>query len=141
MPERCGIDIMDFKKINLIILASLLLFNFFANEAVLALTPAQRASDGLEKTAGQAGVASEETDISVIIGKALNYIFGAVAIVFVTVILIGGYLWMAATGNEEGISKAKAFILNGIFGLMVIFISYALVWLISFALKIAALGK
>lgn len=131
---------MNFKKINLIILVTLLLFSFSLSDAVLGATPAERAKEGLEKTAGQAGVTSEETDISVIIGKAINYVFGAVAVVFVTIILIGGYLWMAAAGKEEQVAKAKTFILNGVFGLMVIFISYALVWLILKALKTATLG-
>jgi len=67
----------------------------------------------------------------------LNYFFGVVATVFLTVIIIGGYLWMSASGNEEGVKKAKTFILNGVFGLMVIFIGYGLVALILWALDTA----
>ena len=90
---------------------------------------------GINKTADQAqiskGTEGTPTDnLAVMLGRAINYMFGVVGVVFLIVILIGGYKWMAAGGNTDEISKAKTFILNGIFGLMVIFTAYALVFTI-----------
>jgi len=135
---------MTFKKIKLIIpiTITLLLISFSLTEISLADTTAfDKVTDGIKKTSAQAGVTpTGDGDLATMAGKAINYFFGIVAIVFLTVITIGGYLWMAAGGNEENVKKAKTFILNGIFGMMVIFIAYGLVALILFALKTATTG-
>jgi len=135
---------MPSKKVNLIILTALLLF--FSLSLSLG-AQAGEAIDGLGTTQIAAGISeladvdSPDAGLGAMAGKAINIIFGVIGVVFVTIILIGGYLWMSATGNEESIKKAKIFILNGIFGLMVIFISYALVALILFALNAAQTQK
>lgn len=104
----------------------------------LAQDPSVRVLEGLNKTATEGGVSTTAGDgatgLTTVIGTAINYAFGAVAIVFITVIMIGGYFWMASGGKEEDISKAKTFILNGIFGLIVIFLSYALVAVVLYNL-------
>jgi len=95
---------------------------------------------GLDKTAGQAGLQTAQTDLPTMIGTAINYLFGIIGVIFLTIALIGGYLWMTAGGNEEKIGKAKGFIINGINGMIVIFLAYALVYTILFALKSATGG-
>lgn len=133
---------MPIKKINLIIIAVLLLFFSVSFSA-----QAGEALEGLNVTQQTAGISelanadSPDAGLGAMIGRAINIIFSAFGVVFVAVILVGGYIWMASTGNEEGIKKAKTIILNGIFGLMVVFISYALVALILFALNAAQTQK
>lgn len=135
---------MNFKIINLLVLILLLFASLLLVETTLAdYSATKQVVDGLQVTSDQAGVTPAEGSgtIQAMRGKMINYLFGVVAIVFLTVILIGGYLWMSASGNEEGIKKAKAFILNGIFGLVVIFIAYGLVSLILWALDTATTGS
>lgn len=120
------------KKLNLfknvVLICFVLFFGFFP---LLSL-----AQYGLEETAKQAGLnTSPERDLPTIIGQGVNYLFGVIGVIFLTVILIGGYLWMTAGGNEEKVSKAKGFIMNGINGMIVIFLAYALVYVILIALK------
>lgn len=93
---------------------------------------------GLSQSAGKAGISTTQTDLPTIIGRFVNYMFSIVGIIFMTVTLVGGYLWMTAGGNEEKIGKAKGFIVNGINGMIVIFLSYALVYTMLAALKAAA---
>ena len=131
------------KKIIFSLLLALIFLSLvtFANAA---LTDQEEVKQGLDITAKNAQIIqgdAEEWDLATIVGTIINYLFGVIAIVFLTFILIGGYLWMSATGNEEGIKKAKAFILNSIFGLMVIFLAYTLVWLILNALKASTLSS
>ncbi|OGY44508.1 MAG: hypothetical protein A2729_01605 [Candidatus Buchananbacteria bacterium RIFCSPHIGHO2_01_FULL_39_14] len=131
------------KKIIFPLLLALIFLSLvtFANAA---LTDQEEVKQGLDITAKNAQIIqgdAEEWDLATIVGTIINYLFGVIAIVFLTFILIGGYLWMSATGNEEGIKKAKAFILNSIFGLMVIFLAYTLVWLILNALKASTLSS
>lgn len=134
---------MRFKKTSFIIITAILLSNLLLIEVSLAGT-ADTIKEGLGKTAVSATIATEDKleppSLAGMVGRAINYMFVVVGIVFITIIAVGGYLWMSATGNEENIKKAKTFILNGVFGLMVIFISYALVSLIFAALKSATGG-
>lgn len=107
----------------------------FAPVIALAESAGSAVLGGINKTADQAqlskGAEGDPTDnLAVMLGRGINYMFGVVGVVFLVVILIGGYKWMAAGGNTDEISKAKTFILNGIFGLIVIFVAYALVFVI-----------
>ncbi|OGY54642.1 MAG: hypothetical protein A2951_01255 [Candidatus Buchananbacteria bacterium RIFCSPLOWO2_01_FULL_56_15] len=96
---------------------------------------------GLDTTANQATLDTRaDRDLPTIIGQAVNYFFGALGVVFLTVILVGGYLWMTAGGNEEKVKQAKGFIINGVNGMIVIFLSYALVYLVITALRGAVTG-
>lgn len=127
-----------FKKIQLLIL--LVSLSFAVSATVFAATAGSDVLGGLDNTAERADLSREETDLGNILGGVINYGFGLVGVIFITVILIGGYLWMAARGNEERISKAKTFLLNGIFGLMVVFLAYGLVYIILFSLRTAIKG-
>lgn len=98
--------------------------------------------DGLTVTGEQAGIiesGQKAPDLPTYIGLAINGLFGFVAIVFIVTIMVGGLKWMQAMGNEEQVMGSKKIILNGIFGLMVIFLAYALVWVITIALGSAAI--
>lgn len=91
---------------------------------------------GLEATATNAGVtAAQRSDLPIILGRVINYSFGLLGIITLTVTLVGGLLWMTAGGNEEKVGKAKGFIINGINGLIVIFLAYALVYVVLSALN------
>jgi len=135
---------MRIKKINLIFIITLTIFTILIFSSVaLAQDPGQAAREGLNKTAGQAELldSTSATDpsgtLATIFGRTANYIFAPVVIIFFTIILIGGYLWMIARGNEEKIEKAKKFILNGVWGLIVIFFSWTIVIVILNALNTA----
>ncbi|HLC89912.1 MAG TPA: hypothetical protein VJG65_03045 [Patescibacteria group bacterium] len=133
---------MKKRNLKLIILAFLVIASFGFSYFALSAAPQEQVKTGLDVTAGQAGISdagSEEPDLANILGLVVNYLFGVIGIVFLTFILIGGYLWMSATGNEDRIKKAKTFILNALFGLITVFMAYALVWLILNALKGATL--
>src|SRR3989338_5024718 len=133
---------MQKRNLKLIILAFLVIASFGFSYFALSATPQEQIKTGLDVTAGQAGISDtggEEPDLANILGLTVNYLFGVVGIVFLTFILIGGYLWMSATGNEDRIKKAKTFILNALFGLITVFMAYAVVWLILNALKGATL--
>ena len=136
---------MNLKKIKSISLTAFFLFILLSTSVALAADPKSRVNAGLDITAGQAGIidtaAHQKPDLASALGTVINYIFIVVGLVFFTFILVGGYMWMRASGNEEGIKKAKTLILNAIFGLMVIFFAYTLVWLILNALRGATFPK
>ncbi|MFA6255209.1 MAG: hypothetical protein WC675_04260 [Patescibacteria group bacterium] len=125
------------KKIVFVLLTIGFLTILLSPQIILAAdcTSADCALKGLDVTATNAGFgAGEKRDIPTIIGEAINYVFGIVGVIFLTIILVGGYLWMTAGGSEEKVGKAKSFIVNGINGIIVIFLAYALVYVMLFSM-------
>jgi len=90
---------------------------------------------GLDQTANKAAIDTGNTDLSAKLGSIINYFFGIMGVIFLVVILVGGYSWMTAGGNEEKVGKAKKWIFNGINGMIVIFMAYSLVYVMLAALK------
>lgn len=60
------------------------------------------------------------------IGSILKIILGFLGIVLLVVIIYGGWLWMTAGGDEDQVKKAKSWIVNGIIGLVIILLAYAI---------------
>jgi len=65
-------------------------------------------------------------DIRVTIARLINVIMGFLGIVAVIIILLGGFMWMTAGGNDEKIGKAKKLIIAGIIGLIIVISAYAI---------------
>ena len=63
--------------------------------------------------------------INVIISLT-NVLLGLLAIIAVIMILIGGFRWMTAGGNEDKVGEAKKLIVAAIIGLFIIMISWGL---------------
>lgn len=87
-------------------------------------SPALAISTGLEETAEKAGV-KVDAEPAEIIGQFLKVFIGFLGIVLLVVIIYGGFLWMTAGGDETQVEKAKAWILNGIIGLIIVLLAYA----------------
>lgn len=61
--------------------------------------------------------------IALVISWAL-YLSGAVAVVFV---IIGGYRYLTAGGNEETATKGRKAVVNAIIGLVIIILAYVII--------------
>jgi hypothetical protein len=81
---------------------------------------------------------SQNTDLTSMLGQIINYLFGLVGTLFILIVLVGGFKWMMAGGSEEKVGAAKGWIVNGVNGMIVIFLAYALVNTILLALKAAS---
>jgi hypothetical protein len=95
---------------------------------------------GLNISASKPGLSAGNQDLPAIIGRVISLLFALVGVIFLGITILGGIIWMMAGGNEEKIGKAKGFIVNGINGLIIIFLSYALVYVVLAALKTAVGG-
>ncbi|HSR89365.1 MAG TPA: hypothetical protein VLK22_03155 [Candidatus Udaeobacter sp.] len=67
-----------------------------------------------------------QKDIRVTVASIIKTAMGLLGIVAVVIILIGGFKWMTAGGNEEQTGEAKGYIFSGIIGLAIILSAYAL---------------
>ena len=61
-----------------------------------------------------------------IAASVINIILGFLGIVAVIIILLGGFKWMTAGGNEDKVGEAKKLIVAGIIGLVIIIGAFAI---------------
>ncbi len=66
------------------------------------------------------------TDIRTTIASIIKVAMGLLGIVAVVIVLVGGFKWMTAGGNEEQVGEAKKWIFSGVIGLAIILSAYAL---------------
>ena len=66
------------------------------------------------------------TDIRETAARIINVALGLLGIIAVIIILVGGFKWMTAGGNEEKVGEAKKLISAGVIGLVIIITAYAI---------------
>ena len=67
-----------------------------------------------------------EEDPRVIIASVIRVALGFLGIVAVIIIILGGFKWMTAAGNEDKIDEAKKLITAGVIGLIIILASWGI---------------
>ena len=79
------------------------------------------AENGIQGTIGLGNKDPREMAASVI-----KIILGFLGIIAVIIILLGGFKWMTAGGNEDKVGEAKKLIGAGVIGLVIILASFAI---------------
>ncbi len=74
--------------------------------------------------AGTLGLGTK--DLRVTIAQIIKVALSMLGIIAVVIILIGGFKWMTAGGDENKVGEAKKWITSGIIGLAIILSSYAI---------------
>ena len=69
---------------------------------------------------------ADNTTVAEIIGTAVNAALGLLGIIFVILIIYGGYKWMTAAGNEEKSKEGTDIIRRAIIGLIIVAGSWAI---------------
>jgi len=91
---------------------------------------AQNAADaGLETTAAAAyGKPTNqlEVDPATIVGFFIRSALSLVGLIFMVLVIYGGFLWMTASGKEQQIDKARTLIVSAVIGMIIIAAGYAL---------------
>lgn len=120
---------MKNKFIYILLLFILLMPSFsFADNLNNAFETDMSGVSTLDRTAGILGAGYDitkdkpENIISSIIGGFLSFL----GVIFVVLMIYGGYLWMTDRGNEDQVKKAKDLIASAIIGLLVIISAYAI---------------
>ena len=82
-------------------------------------------TDALKESAGFAGFDSNLT-LADVIATVIEIALGLLGVVFIVLIVLSGYQWMTAGGNEEVVTKATGRIKNAIIGLVIVLAAYAI---------------
>ena len=85
---------------------------------------------GIEDVGQQAYGESTPQDIRITVMKIVNVVLQFLSVIFLILILISGYQWMTAGGNEEQVTKAKKNLSNAVIGLVIILASWSIAYFI-----------
>ncbi len=61
-----------------------------------------------------------------IVIQLINWVLGILALIAVVLILIGGFKWMTAAGNEEKVEGAKKLIIAAIIGMVIVLAAWGI---------------
>jgi len=77
-------------------------------------------TDGLD-------LANQNSDPRIIAVNIVKYLMTFLGIIAVVIILLGGFKWMTAAGNEDKVDEAKKLIIAGCIGLVIILAAFMIV--------------
>jgi hypothetical protein len=61
-----------------------------------------------------------------IAANVIKIILAFLGIIAVVIILLGGFKWMTAAGNEEGVEEAKKILMAGVIGLAIVLAAWGI---------------
>lgn len=74
--------------------------------------------------------AANEDSVSSVIAAIIQAFLGLLGIIFIVLIVMAGYKWMNAAGNEEKVQEAKDTIRRAIIGLIITVSAYAITYFV-----------
>lgn len=105
------------------------IFSFLLIAPVLAIGETVESVDLLKKAGEAAGYPSKTTNqytMATTVGAIINAALGILGAIFLGLTFYAGYLWFTAGGDEEKVTQAKAYLYNGLIGLVIVLASYGL---------------
>ncbi len=113
---------------SLLILTGLLILPYF----VFAQTSTSSSMLGtLTAVAGTGGYATSGTSLMGVVGTIIQAALGLLGAIFIIIMIIAGYNWLTAAGNETKVEKALSTIKQAIIGLIITLSSWA-IWTFIF---------
>jgi amino acid transporter len=116
------------KKVNWLVVAQMVVV------MVLALSPflfgGHTASAQLNRNFpcdASSGLRCSETSVPQIFRTIINWALGIAFGVAVIFLIIGGFRYITAGGNEESAEKGKSSVINALIGIVIIVLSYVIV--------------
>ncbi|MBU4421770.1 pilin [Patescibacteria group bacterium] len=113
-----------------LLIIPVLLFCSFSIPAQSAGTASigSQINSNLQSVGTGAGFKSEtETGgLPKLVGSIINIFLGILGVLFVILIVYGGYTWMTSFGSAEKTKKAKDLIVDAVIGLIILLAAYAI---------------
>ncbi len=136
-----------YQKIILVIIISFLIVSL--PTALLAAESGQSSQstktslfEKLKKSGKEGGYKENLTSeyLPEIVANIVKIVLSLLGVIFICLIIYGGFLWMTAAGNEERIKKARAIIANAAIGLAIVLAAYAITVFVINAIQTASGG-
>lgn len=81
-----------------------------------------------EITATEAGLGN--VDLGFLVASIIQAVLGLLGIIFLVLIIMAGFRWMTAAGNEEQAKKSASTIKDAVIGLIIVLAAYAITYFI-----------
>jgi len=108
--------------------------NLFSTVSALFLPLAARAQDlgfpAANKAAVTVGGYQQSTSVESLIGTVITAFLGLLGVIFLVLMVYGGYIWLIARGDESKVEKAKDTIINSLIGLIIVLAAYAITYFV-----------
>jgi hypothetical protein len=120
----------NFKKLAVTIFSFLILFQVFLASPVSAQLLNNTA--GLDSMTIETKNAAGLGDMSIgqVVSSIIKVVLGLLSIIFLILIVMAGFKWMTAGGNEEQIKKSTATIKAAVIGLVIVLAAYTITYFI-----------
>jgi hypothetical protein len=89
-------------------------------------------NQGLEEFINETGL--QAVPLPIVIGRIVRIILSFLGLIAIIIIVYGGILWMTSGGSPDKISKAKKIMINGLIGLLIIVLAFAIASFILYLL-------
>lgn len=126
------------KIIQIIMVSSMLIVGNFNFCLGASAGIGEAFGEPLSEVATKAGYGTEATksDVNVLIGKIITIAITFVGVIFLILLIYGGFIWMTARGDEAKVTNAQNILTAATIGLVIIVLAYvASIFVIS---KLAA---
>jgi hypothetical protein len=130
----------NFKKIAATFFSLLILLSVFISSPVSAqlLNNTAGLNSMTIETKNAAGLG--DMSIGQVVSQIIRVVLGLLSIVFLILIIMAGFKWMTAGGNEEQIKKSTATIKAAVIGLVVVLAAYTITYFIFTYLPFTSSG-
>jgi len=135
LVKKHRVIIMGFFALFLFSLLILPALNVFAEspDSAALNSPDSAALNSLERTADLAKIKTGLT-VQQIVGRIINVLLGFLGVIFLVLVIYGGFLWMTASGNEEKVKKGRDLIIHASIGLAIVLFAFLLTNFVIFKL-------
>lgn len=121
----------NIKKISISLIIFSLFFSFLSFKEIRAAGSSTTDSSIMQRLETVGSVSgpyaeADDTTASSIVGSIVNVFLSLLGMIFIILIVLAGYNWMTAGGNQEKIGKAKSQIQTALIGLVIVLGSFAI---------------
>lgn len=123
-----------FIKKTLPLITLVFCFTLFFNSAQAGLLSASKTNeikDNQYAAAVTGGDYSADSSLEASLSTIIRIVLSIIGTIFLILMIVAGYQWMTASGNEDSIKKSKRTIINLLIGLALVLGAYALTYTFS----------
>ena len=105
---------------------AVILFTALVIVPIMGMASGDLGDFGLTGENGADSIGLGNADVKEIVNNIIVVILGFLGLIAVVLILIGGFMWMTAGGNEEKVADARKTLQAAVIGLLIILASYGI---------------
>lgn len=86
---------------------------------------------GLQNTAAKVPSYTQASDPSLIAATIIQALLAFIGVLFIILLIYGGFIYMTSAGEMDKVKKAKGLIKNAVIGVLIVMTAYAVTYFIA----------